>query len=299
MFKTAETTVSAAVAQSGTIDFAYPAGTDSGTFAATRGHKLWSAGLQTMFDYISGFTLSFDTDDITLTYLGSTTIPAGTRVVLQLDEMGSDSREIEVRLGDAKRTSVMTPVLMTLGAPDVADANGISESQSVSLGEEAVLDGAIADLAGGAYAEFDVPRNVVGAWTNSATITITGEDEYGNTVVETTGSAGTSHAGKKAFKKVTSIVPSANITGATFGTGDVLGLPIRLPQKGLVVREMEDGAAPSAGTLLAAVDSAATATTGDVRGTYEPNSACDGAKAFSLLAYVPDPSDTGVDQYSG
>jgi hypothetical protein len=79
----------------------------------------------------------------------------------------------------------------------------------------------------------------------------------------------------------------------------VLGLPVALPQKGLVVGEMEDGAAPTAGTLVAAVRSTATATTGDVRGTYDPNSAANGSKVFSLVATLPDPSDKGVTQYAG
>lgn len=296
MFKTAETTLSAAVAQDGTFDVSYPAGTDAGSFLGGKGHKLWAAGLQTLFDYgSSGFTMSFGASNITVTYKGATTIPANTRVQVQLGMLGSDSREIEVRLGDAKRTSVMTPVVVNLGAPDTADANGVCESQAITAAGTGSLDGA---LVTGGVAEFDVPRNVVAAWTNTAVMTVTGTDEYGNTIVESSAS-GTSMAGKKAFKTITAVDVSANVTGATVGTGDVLGLPILLPQTGLVVREMEDGAAPTAGTLVAGVNSAATATTGDVRGTYDPNSACNGSRAFSLLAYVEDPSDLGVAQYAG
>jgi hypothetical protein len=153
-------------------------------------------------------------------------------------------------------------------------------------------------LASGGVATFDVPRNVVGAWTGTAVMTVTGTDVYGETVVESSAS-GTSLTGKKAFKTVTAVSVSADVTAATVGSGDVLGLPVALPEKGLVVREMEDGAAPTAGTLVAAVRTTATATTGDVRGTYDPNSACDGAKAFQLLALLPNATDHGVDQYAG
>jgi hypothetical protein len=120
--------------------------------------------------------------------------------------------------------------------------------------------------------------------------------------VSATGTAKTA-AGLKAFKYIRSIAiaSASDSTGNTInvGFGDVLGLHVALPQKGLVVREMEDGAAPTAGTLVAAVRSTAAATTGDVRGTYDPNSACDGSKAFELLALLPDPSDKGVAQYAG
>jgi len=84
--------------------------------------------------------------------------------------------------------------------------------------------------------------------------------------------------------------------------------------KGATV-EIENDAAPSAGqavytvvirptgaqkgTLTAGVASAATATTGDVRGTYDPDTACDGETSFALLAILPDPANRGVPQYDG
>jgi hypothetical protein len=155
-------------------------------------------------------------------------------------------------------------------------------------------------LASGGVATFDVPRNVVAAWTNTATITVTGTDEYGNTVVETSAS-GTSMAGKKAFKTITSVVPSANITGATVGTGDVLGLPVFLPGAGHVLSELQDGDVATAGTVVAglSVNTESTATTADVRGTYDPNSACNGALRFELLVALPDPTHLGNAQFAG
>lgn len=292
-FKKAEVTVSAAVAASGTITVAYPTGTDSGSFTGTYAHKMWVAGHQKMYESPAGFTVSFGASNITVTYLGSTSIPANTRVSFQFDTLGSDDGEVKTRLGTSKRTAVMTPVLIQLGAPDVADADGVCASQSITAA--GVIDGA---LASGGVATFDQPRNVVAAWTTTAVMTITGTDEYGNVVKESSAS-GTSLAGKKAFKTITAVAVSTAVTSATVGSGDVLGLPIALPQKALVVREIEDGAAATAGTLLGAVRTAATATTGDVRGTYDPNSACDGAKSFQLLAYVPDPTDQGVAQFAG
>src|SRR5690606_6346890 len=120
----------------------------------------------------------------------------------------------------------------------------------------AILDGA---LVSGGEAVFDVPRNVVAAWTGTAVCTVTGKDEYGETVVESSGS-GTSMTGKKALKKVTDVSFSAAVTSATVGTGDVLGLPVFLPDSVYVLAELEDGAAASPGTIVAGVSSAATAT---------------------------------------
>jgi hypothetical protein len=121
--------------------------------------------------------------------------------------------------------------------PDVADADGISVSATVTSPANAVIGGA---LASGGVATFDTPRNVVGAWTNTATVTFTGTDVYGNTITETSAS-GTSHVGAKAFKTVTSVDPSATITSATFGSGNVIGLPLFLADAGQVLSVSQDG----------------------------------------------------------
>ena len=294
-FKTAEVTLSADVAQNGTITVAYPAGTDSGTFAGAYLHKAWFAGLQYLGTAPTDFTVSFGTSSITVTYKGATSLPEGSRVNFQFDTLGADDRAFHTDVDDVHNICPMTPFVINLGAPDVADADGVCASQAITAVGGGSINGA---LASGGVATFDRPRNVVAAWTTSAVMTVTGTDEYGEVVVESSAS-GTSMTGKKAFKTITAVAVSVDVTGATVGTGDVLGLPVALPQKGLVVREMEDGAIATAGTLLGAVRTAASATTGDVRGTYDPNSACDGAKAFELLAFLPDPTDLGVAQYAG
>lgn len=296
-FKTAEATVSADVADNGTITFSYPSGTNSGTFVGTYAHKLWVAAHQVMYEAPDGFTVSFGTSDITVTYLGATTIPAGTRVNAQFDTLGADDNSLSTLLNDTVNVTPLTPFVINLGAPDVADADGVIASQSITAadGPATGINGA---LASGGVATFDVPRNVVGAWTGTAVMTVTGTDVYGETVVESSAS-GTSLTGKKAFKTVTDVAVSANVTSATVGSGDVLGLPVAVPEKGLVIGELEDGANATAGTVVAAVRSAATATTGDVRGTYDANSAADGAKAFQLLVLLPSATDQGVAQYAG
>lgn len=293
-FKTAEVTLSAAVASGGTITFQYPANTSAGSFGNTSGHKLWVAGHQKLYASPADFTVSFGASDITVTYSGSTAIPAGTRVSAQFNQIGDFGFNEADSLADVNRTGAMKVVTVNLGSPITADADGVCASQAGTADTAMTIAGA---LASGGVATFDVPRNVVAAWTNTAVLTITGTDEYGNTVVEVSAS-GTSHTGKKAFKTVTSVVPSANITGATVGTGVLLGLPIALKSAGQVLKENQDGATATAGTLAAAATAVATGTTGDVRGTYSPNSAPNGTRRYSLLVAVDD-IEKGVSQYTG
>lgn len=424
-FKNIETTVGSAVATSGTVTFAYPANTSAGSFTS-HGHKLWVEKFQRLLSSPSEFTVTFGASDITVTYLGSTTIPAGCRLNAQFNIEGADNGEVVTRLeeSEVKRSSLVAMTKVNLGSPDTADANGIVESQDLtSAGVFSVNTTAAAAIAAAALAgTLDVPRNIVAAWTGTAVLTVTGTDEYGNTIVESSAS-GTSLTGKKAFKTVTNVSTSANITSLTVGTGDVLGLPFFVEDAGEVVREYEDGVqitspvaagskvrvpfqidqtdllagtpisvlcpvagvitkvttivwkavttgdsvtmkvnntsvdglavvvadasaagdvdtdAPTAGhastavavddelelipgasfatagaltgyieieptnqlngAFVAGVSSAATATTGDVRGTYDPTTACDGSTAFELLLASSEPKYLGVTQYAG
>jgi len=147
-------------------------------------------------------------------------------------------------------------------------------------------------------ATFDVPRNVVAAWTNTAVLTVTGTDEYGNVMRESSAS-GTSMTGAKAFKTITSVTTSANITGLTVGSGVRLGLPMYLPNVPNVIVQLQDGAAATAGTVVAGDSAVATATTGDVRGTYSPNSAPNGSLRFELDVIVRSPEYRGNAQFAG
>lgn len=411
-FKTSETVVGTPIATSGTKTFSYPAGTSAGSFAAY-GHKLWVDKFQRLLSSPSDFTVSFGASEITVTYLGSTTIPTGARLNAQFNIEGVDSNEsaqAAVAEADIKRTAVGTVTRVTLGSPDAADADGYCVSQNLTaLGVFSVSVTAAAAIAAAALAGVpDVPRNVVAAWTGTAVLTVTGKDEYGNTIVESSGS-GTSFTGKKAFAEVTDISVSANVTSLTVGTGNVFGLPSFLSNEASVISvkegstvydkasklylnadspsladagqvyavspigghikdvyavtntvvatadagitvksaagtvgtmtialsgtavgvvdsvaslantkvlagetvEIENDGAASAGAasyttviepgglLVAGVSAAATATTGDVRGTYEPLATPDGQTEITLLVAEPDPSYKGVSQYAG
>lgn len=238
MFDIIETTLSAAVADNGTFTVGYPAGKSAATYTGAHKHKM--GALQSIYNAPVDFTLTFGASSITVTWLANTTLPAGTAVNLQVDRLGTDSREPEKAIVNDR--IVKAPLtLLDLGSPGTADADGVAASQTVTgAGTAFVLNGALAAADG--TVTFDTPRNVVGAWTNTAILTITGTDVDGNAVVEKSAS-GTSHTGKKAFKTVTSVTTSATVTSATVGSGVVLGLPVYLPDASYIVAEFESGVA--------------------------------------------------------
>lgn len=291
-FDTVALVLASAVADAGTFTVGYPAGRDSGDYAGGFDHMAATNTYGLLKQTDGDISVAFGASTITVTNNSGSTLAAGTEVWMQLDRMGDDDNAAFASPG---KMSELQVIMVNLGAPDVADPDGVCASQAGTASTAMTIAGA---LASGGVATFDKPRNVVAAWTNTAVLTVTGTDEYGNVVVESSAS-GTSMAGKKAFKTVTSVVPSANITGATVGTGDVLGLPFYLPGTAHVIRELQDGAPATAGTVVAGVSATPTATTGDVRGTYDPNAAADGAKAFQLAVLTGDPSFKGRAQYAG
>lgn len=412
MFDVINTTLSAEVVDNGTFTVSYPTGRSAGSYTGTHDHKMFVN--QTLFQAPTDFTLSFGASSITTTWKADTTLAANTELSLQVDRVGVDTGEPEkVALPDTLTKAPLYRV--DLGSPIVNDADGICASQSVTLNVEAVVDGARG-------ATMDVPRNIVAAWTTNAILTVEGYDADNNFVVEKSSSS-TSFTGKKAFKRVTSLIFSASVTGATIGFGNVLGLPRYVSAAENIVEEYADGVAfgrpsgkvylsweieqtellaataeqivcpvagwinkargivqsavttggpvtfevntvavvglaftianadaagvrysdtpttrhsattvvaagdeitvsPGAaidtagqlngvievdvsaagrldGTFVAGVTSAATATTGDTRGTYAPSITPDGAVAFALLVKLEDPTDAGVPQYEG
>ncbi len=160
----------------------------------------------------------------------------------------------------------------------------------------------------------DVPRNMSLNVTHGSSIvamscTVTGFDEWGQELVETlsvtaTGTDKTT-AGKKAFKYVYSIAftaaADATTNTANLGWADVLGLPYKLAAVADCVRVFFNDILDDSATVVAAVTTTATATTGDVRGTVDPNSACDGSAVVAWI-HVDDANSAaglkGVAQYS-
>lgn len=293
-FKVVPVTLASAVSTSGTFTVSYPAGTNAGTFKNAVQHKLNALG--GVFTSPKDFAITtWGATTATITWRATPTLPVGTLVRVQLNIPGPATyRDGKILPSKVAGSQVFR---ISLGAPATASSSNICASQAITAAAGGTLNGTTV-VSG--VAVLDVPRAVVAAWTGTAVMTVTGTDELGNVVKESSAS-GTSLTGKKAFKTITSVAVSADVTGATVGTGDVLGLPVFLPSTGLVLKELEDGATATSGTLVAglATTTVSTATTADVRGTYDPNSACDGVKAFDLIVALTDPTFTGNPQYAG
>lgn len=184
--------------------------------------------------------------------------------------------------------AVTSAIVVANQPPVVGVSNSVAASQSITSGTPGLVNGALATAG---VATMDVPRNIIAAWTGTAVLTVTGTDYYGQVQTEASAS-GTSFTGKKAFATVTAINVGANVTAATVGTGNALGLPFMVANSADFFSPVFDGAADAAvaATNLIVGDNTnpATSTSGDVRGTYLPVGTLNGAKFLAALLKVYD-----------
>lgn len=198
-----------------------------------------------------------------------------------------------------------SPIFVYDFVPATLDADGISVAQAVAGAGNLTIAGA---LASGGVATFDVPRGVSVTSTNAGdttqTATVYGTDAYGVAIQETIAFNGNATiSGKKAFKTVTRVAISAALAGnGSAGTTDIFGLPYRANTRNYTVT-FDNGAQVTTGTFVAADATTATATTGDVRGTWDPATAANGTVRFTVWMFLKD-VDTraglyGVTQFNG
>jgi len=122
------------------------------------------------------------------------------------------------------------------------------------------------------------------------TYTVRGYDVYGYPQTEaiTGPGAGLTVAGKKTWKWIVSVTPSAtNAATVSIGTADIFGLPLRCVSFPYV-RLYWGNVAQLAATFAAAdITSPATPLTGDVRGTFTPGSASNGVTRLVAFVSLP------------
>jgi len=292
--KTITGILASAVADAGTVAITYPTGYTRGDFIPGVEHHM--VVNQADLKSPNKITLSFGSSSVTITNKTGATWPAGSPYILQLEMPSAENGQLAT---DAKtRMPRVTPCpirMLDLGSPIATSAT--SQRAAAAL----ATTGAITLLG----VQPDVPRNVIitaGTDSSNVTFTVTGTDVYGKTMVEKiTGASSGVAAGKKAFASITSIANDVTPTSGTvsIGYGNVLGLPAFLPNAAHILKELQDGAAATAGTTVAGDQTYPSATTGDVRGTYVPNSAPDGSKAYLLICALPDPGYLGADQFAG
>ena len=290
-YDTVTVTLGSAVGAGGSFTVAYPTGKSADDYVGGLDHTITSHSIRVLRSLSNDFTIAFGASLITVTLATGLALANGSVLYLNLDRAFEDDEN----LASTSRMALKNLVECLLGAPTTADADGVCASQSLNTGVDGVIAGA---LAANGTATFATPRNVVAAWTNAAVITVTGTDEYGDVLVESSGS-GTSFTGKKAFKTVTKVRVSANVTGLTVGEGAVLGLPVFLPDVADVLQEKVDGAVPTAGTFVAGDRTTPSATTGDVRGTWAPNSAPNSSRTYECILALRSLSAKGLDNFAG
>ncbi len=117
------------------------------------------------------------------------------------------------------------------------------------------------------------------------TITVRGYDVYGYPITCTRAGPNNNTVNTtKAFKYVTSVTPSATNAGTmSVGTADIFGLSLRADVWAYVTVYWDNALITAATGFVAAVTSTASATTGDVRGTYATQSASDATKKLQLF----------------
>jgi hypothetical protein len=199
--------------------------------------------------------------------------------------------------------------------PQAAVTNNIAASQTAAGAGAVTLTAgtsvkSITTAGGITLLQLDLPRAIkVNCSTTARAFTISGYDYYGQAMTETitVATAGTAVTGKKAFFQISGATIAGSATAVLIGTSDVLGLPVRVFNVAYLASiKSNNTLAQDAGTFVAADTAIATATTGDVRGTYTPATASDGivrtVAGILLPAIAVGPNATrtgalGVTQY--
>lgn len=120
---------------------------------------------------------------------------------------------------------------------------------------------------------------------------VTGYDLYGNLQTETVtaGAGAVTTDGAKTFKFITKVVPQfTDAHNYSVGTADIFGFPLRVDTFAYARIAWNNGViTANTGFTAADTTSPATATTGDVRGTYATQSASDGTKKLQVFLSLP------------
>lgn len=145
---------------------------------------------------------------------------------------------------------------------------------STALGAAATLD----DLAIVITSPFGRTLSLTSADADGV-LTVYGRDYLGQQMTQQVTMVTSAGATTKAFKYVDKVISSTNDGAITITCGSGHGLPFCAQE---IVRETVDGVAATEGTITAAVSTTPSATTGDVRGTFNPNTATDSAKDIEV-----------------
>lgn len=296
-------TLPAALAPSGSFTIGYPAGTNPGTFANGKIHRIATANGD-VYKAPYFFTLTFGSSTITVNWNStSPTIPIGTPLFIQLSAAGSSPQSVVESGAPALQNTVgMSLKYIDFGAPLAASATAVCAAQAIAGAADALINGGLA-VNGEAFLDLDRSLQFVSSNAGDTTqsVTVYSVDRYGNKLIETVALNGTTVVhGVKAHRGVTRVHVSAALAGnLSVGSDTKLGLPAFVNGAGNVIKELLDGAVVTNGTFTGGSMSTPSATTNDVRGLYAPNTAPNGTHTYTLFVALPDPNFIGLDQYAG
>ena len=220
-------------------------------------------------------------------FLGS----AQTYMGINANSALGDPSPMDVGVGPLGRIYVWDTVPAAKATNNLVTSTTPAASGSLTLTAGAGVTAVTLTNGSTAY-QLDVPRAVsvtAAALATTRNFTVSGFDYYGQAMSEVIAStAGATVNGKKAFFQITGItVSGATSTAITVGTTDIIGCPVRFNNKGYLARVGWDNTlAEDAATVVVADATTATTTTGDVRGTVVPSSACDGAKRLVVAVLL-------------
>lgn len=222
----------------------------------------------------------------------------------------SDTNLSSLRLGnaglppDSRLTSqppgaLTSPVYVYSVTPAATSLTAIAAAQTVSGGAFTVSGGAgttTTSIGGVSYIDLGVDRNITASGASTvvtvADITVSGLDRYFAPVTVTfSGPSSTALTSSiKTMRYVRGAATAGNTTsGVSLGSGDVLGFPYRVNSPGSVVSTWNGDKITTSVGFSAAVTTAATAFTGDTRGTQLVTPATDGTRKFTSFIWAEDP----------
>lgn len=195
-------------------------------------------------------------------------------------------------VGPMGRTYARNIVPLTKAANNIATTQHMTAATALVLTAGAGITAGTAPN-GTAIYQTDVPRCI--SLTSTANLsggnfTLTGYDEYGALLTSTiAGPNNNTVTFPKAVASVVSVVPAATdgSNNVTVGTADIFGLPFACADAGYVIPKWGNALGIDTGTLVEAdATTPATASTGDVRGTYLPSTASNGSRRLVIWQHL-------------
>lgn len=243
--------------------------------------------------YITGFGTA--TGGLGTYTVNNSQTAASTTIVGGFEDFLPDPAQMELGVGPLGRIYVWDTVPVTAGTATVCASQTPAAAGALTLITNSTLGNRYVQRADGSMAlQLDVPRvlNItLVAGGTSRVYTVSGWDIYGQPMTENiTSVAASTVAGKKAFFQIGSIVGAGGGSGTaiTVGTTELLGIPVRVTDAGYVIHVGWNGAlADAGGTVTVADQATATATTGDVRGTYTLPTTSNGQARLVMSIAVP------------